>query len=112
MTKSEFYEERRKHYMLPPHGKGVIEIFEITINSHDPVELRRMVSASMAAFWQADEAYAEQKQALERLRAALETMVTMLEATDACLQTWNKMGSPVNVEYGIQQARAALEATK
>lgn len=44
------------------------------------------------------------------MSSASETLITMLEATDTCLRSWNGTGSPVNIEYGIEQVRLASRA--
>lgn len=50
---------------------------------------------------------------ISELTEALEEMIFALEATEACLRTWNGgRGSPVNVEDILSRARAALEGTK
>jgi len=71
--KAEHYESKRKDYMVPDWNEdSVIDQFEITIQSHDPVELWRQVCASMTAFWQADDAYIESKQRIADLAAEVE----------------------------------------
>jgi len=77
--KAEHYESKRKDYMVPDWNEdSVIDQFEITIQSHDPVELRRQVCASMTAFWQADDAYIESKQRIADLTAEVETLKGLL----------------------------------
>lgn len=52
------------------------------------------------------------EQRIGRLREVTERLIVMLEATDTCLRTWNQQGSPVNVDYGISEARAALKESE
>lgn len=67
-SRADFYESKRKDYMLPPDD-SIVEMFTITSSTQatSVSELLRQVAATMTAFWQADGAYCELKQHMAEL---------------------------------------------
>jgi len=119
--KAEHYESKRKDYMVPEWNEdSVIDQFEITIQSHDPIELRRQVCASMTAFFQADDAYMETKKIVasqaqqiseltrkgEELCSAYGNSLIMIHDLRKALEAIVKRVALVSPYY--EQARAAL----